>query len=235
MHDERVRHVMVEAVVSIDIHEPVTEALRLFAEYPLHHLPVIDKSGLRGILSSADMLKLEFFLPKGGAKAPAAMLNDRFRIDTLMRSPVVTASPDDLISEAATRMAAHAVHALPVVNERNQLLGMVTTTDIMHALLHGIGLKPRSGLEDAIHKPGEFEMRRALEAAETATLEGNDADGIAAAMLYLHRRNALLESLRQDIARYMLVGQDERLHTRLLKALDRSAEAGQSVEFEVPL
>jgi CBS domain-containing membrane protein len=235
LQQERVRHIMVEAVVSIGIHEPITEAVRLFAEYPLHHLPVTDKSGLKGMLSSADMLKLEFFLPKTGARTTAAWLNDRFRIDALMRAPVITATLDDTIADAASRMVVNAVHSLPVVNEGNHLLGIVTTTDIMSALLHGIGLKPRSGQDEPIHKPTALEMRRAIEAAESAILNGDDADGVAATMLYLHGRNGILESLRQDVARYMLVGQDEQLHARLLQALDRSAQPGQSLEFPAPL
>jgi CBS-domain-containing membrane protein len=59
MLDERVRHIMTEAVRSIGVHEPITEALRFFANYPLHHLPVVDGSELKGVVSSADMLELE--------------------------------------------------------------------------------------------------------------------------------------------------------------------------------
>jgi hypothetical protein len=46
-------------------------------------------------------------------------------------------------------------------------------------------------------------MRRSIEAANSATLYGTDKDGIAASMLYLNERNALLETLRVDVARYM--------------------------------
>lgn len=146
MQDERVRHVMVEAVVSIGIDEPVSEAVRMFAGHPLHHLPVIGNSELKGMLSSADMLKLEHFLPKGGAKASAVLLNERFRIETLMRTPVVDAG--------------------------NHLLGIVTTSDIMHALL---------------------------------------------------------KALREDVARYLRAGQDERLHSRLLKDLDQLGQPSAEV------
>jgi CBS domain-containing protein len=68
-----------------------------------------------------------------------------------MRSPVVTAGLDDTIADAASRMVTHAVHSLPVVDESNHLLGIVTTTDIMQALLHGIGLKKRRN--NAIRTP----------------------------------------------------------------------------------
>ena len=233
--EERVRHIMTEAVLSIDIHEPVSEAMRLFASYPVHHLPVVDESRIKGMLSSADILKLEYFLPKSGAPASAVLLNERFRIGTLMRQPVITANLDDTIADAASRMVTHAIHALPVVNVSNELLGIVTTTDIMQALLHGIGVKAASVQHEAKHKPTELEMRRATEAAETATLHGTDTDGVAAAMLYLKERNALLEALRRNVARYIREGQNERLHSSLVKDLDRLAQSGQEVELPTPL
>jgi CBS domain-containing membrane protein len=221
MQNERVRHIMTETVLSIGVHESVTKALRLFAHYPVHHLPVVDGLELKGMLSSADMLKLEHFIPKAGAPGSVALLTERFRIDSMMRQPVITAKLDDTIADAASRMTTHAIHALPVVDENNHLIGMVTTTDIMHALLHGIGLKPDLEQHAANRKPTELEVRRAIEAARSSTLNRTDTNGVAATMLFLHERNALLEELRQNVARYLHGGQDERLHTRLLKDMDR--------------
>jgi CBS domain-containing protein len=232
MQEERVRHIMTEAVLSVGINEPVSEVLRLFANYPVHHMPVVDDTEVKGMLSSADMLKLEFFLSKSPTPAAAALLLDKFRIDTMMRQPVISASPDDTIADAASRMVTHAIHALPVVTEENHLLGIVTTTDVMQALLHGIGVNSKPGPQEAQRKPSELQMRSAVEAAQSATLNGTDTSGVASSMLYLRERNTLLEQLREDVARYVHGGQDERLHARLLKDLER---LGQQSELAVPL
>ena len=234
MLDERIRHIIVENVVSVDLHAPVSEAMRLFASHPLHHLPVTDGTVLRGMLSSADMLKLEHFRPRGGAGG-VTLIDRHFRIETLMRSPVITAMPDDTIEAAASRMVLNGVHALPVVDRCGQLLGIVTTSDIMHALLHGIGTGGRGASPDAVQRPGELQLRRALAAVESAVLCGKDADGVAATLLYLHRRNGLLETLRTQIARYLRVGQDERLHASLQRQLERCAEPGEATALETLL
>jgi CBS domain-containing protein len=226
---------MTAEVLSIDIRESITEAMRLFASYPVHHLPEVDDTGVIGILSSADLLKLEHFLPKSGAQASAVLLNSRFKIDKLMRSPVFTAKPDDIIADAASRMVTNAVHALPVVDDDNHLLRIVTTTDIMQALLHGIGLKTTSEQNDANPKPTELVMRRAIEAANSATLHKTDPNSIAVSMLYLNERNGLLETLRVDVVRYMQSGQHERLHSHLIKDLDKLAQRAQEVELPIPL
>ena len=235
MQNEHVRHIMTAAVLSIDVGESIIEAMRLFAGYPVHHLPVVEGAVLRGILSTADMLKLEYFLPMSGAQASAALLNERFKIDKLMRSPVFTAALDDTIADAASRMVAHAVHALPVVDESNRLLGIVTTTDIMQALLHGIGLKRASEQHDGNPKPTELVMRRAIEAANSATIHGTDSEGIGASMLYLNERIVLLEALRVDVARYVHGGQDERLHSHLVKDLEKLDQRTHEAELSIPL
>ena len=230
--DERVRHIMTGAVLSIDLHQPITEALRLFATHTLHHLPVVDGLELKGMLSSADLLKLKHFVPKSGELAAATMLNDRFKIATMMNRPVVAAKLDDTIADAA-RMASHGIHALAVIDEDSHLVGIITTTDIMQALFHGMGRKRSSEPLERTHKPNELEMRRAVEAAESATQNGTDTDGVAATMLRLRNHNALLEILRQDVARYLRAGQDERMHTRLVKDLDRLGQP--PVELSVQL
>jgi len=231
--DERVRHIMTATVLSIGVQEPITEVLHLFATHTLHHLPVVDGLELKGMLSSADLLKLKHFVPKSGSLASATLLNDRFKIATMMSRPVVAAKLDDTIAEAAARMASHGVHALAVIDDNSHLVGIITTTDIMQALLHGMGRKRSSEPDEGTRKPNELEMRRAVEAAVSATQAGTDTDGVAATMLRLRDRNVLLEDLRQDVARYLHAGQDERMHTRLVKDLDRLGQP--PIELSVQL
>lgn len=152
-----------------------------------------------------------------------------------MRSPVVTAGLDATIAEAASRMATKAVHCLPLVDAIQHLLGIVTTTDVMRALLHGMGVKTAAAPIDGNPAPTDLTMRRAVEAANSATLQGSDPQGIAASLRYLHQRNALLEALRVKVTRDLRHGQDERLHSALVRDLGSLAERGQDEELSVAL
>jgi CBS-domain-containing membrane protein len=62
--NDPVNRFMTEAVLSIEVSAPASEILRLFSEYPGHLLPVVDNGRVVGMLSSADVLKLEAFLPQ---------------------------------------------------------------------------------------------------------------------------------------------------------------------------
>ena len=110
--------------------------LRLFAEYPIHHLPVVSGRRVVGMLSSADVMKLEVLRPKTGA--PSNEYLSEVGVAALMSKSVITIRPHELLIDAAHLMASHGIHALPVVDSQEQLLGIVTTTDIITATLQPV-------------------------------------------------------------------------------------------------
>jgi CBS domain-containing protein len=183
--DEPVSRLMTEAVVAIEIDRPASEVLDCFLQYPIHHLPVVRGGRLVGMLSSADAMKLEFFLPRTAADT-ARLLDSRVTVERLMRTPVISVGPAMSISEAAERMVGAGVHALPVVDEEDRVLGLVTTTDVIRSLLHGAprrgvvppAREPEGAPTEESHeepryqrKPSDQEYRTALRAAEEMHIE----------------------------------------------------------------
>ena len=130
----RVNRVMTASVVSIEIDASVDQVLHIFVAYPIHHLPVVKQGRVVGMLSSADIMKLEFFLPPTGPTRDR-LLRGNFSIAKLMRTPVIVTHENDSIEHAAELMAKNAIHSLPVVNQRDQLVGIITTTDIIAGFL----------------------------------------------------------------------------------------------------
>ena len=228
--NERVGRVMTEAVLSIDIEESASAVLRLFAGYPLHHLPVLSGQKVVGMLSSADVMKLEAFLPKTGVPA-GDYLDQRISIRSLLRSPVITVQPQQSLIDAARLMASHGFHALPVVDAQDHLLGIITTTDIMHAALQP---PPQADAPAPTRGDAAFsgirvsgaEFDQAIAAAKGAVGSGQDPQGVAMVLLYLQQRLNALERVLQAADRYFSCGQDRSLHSALLQAI---GEAKRSV------
>jgi CBS domain-containing protein len=129
---ERVDRLM-SAALSIDVEDSAGAMLRLFATYPIHHVPVVSGRKVVGMLSSADIMKLETFRPKTGV--PSNDYLAQVNVADLMSKPAVTIRPYQSLSDAAHLMASHGIHALPVVDAEEQLLGILTTTDIIAATL----------------------------------------------------------------------------------------------------
>jgi len=210
-----VNRIMSEPVLTIDIDAPVQELLQMFVAYPVHHLPVVKEGAVVGMLSSADIMKLEFFLPPPGA-ARNALLAQRFRIDKLMRAPVVTVGEHESVQRAAELMAKHGIHSLPVMNRQDRMIGIVTTTDLMQGCLRSA---PRSA-ESSHLSDGRFAS--AMIAARVAIDADGDKQGIAAALLHSQQRLSTLEAVLLAAKRYLNAGQDERLHTALAVAIERA-------------
>jgi CBS domain-containing protein len=208
---DRVDKFMSQAVLSIGIEEPASEVLRLFAGYPVHHLPVLSGQKVVGMLSSADVMKIAAVIPRTGSD-PGAYLDQRVKVATLMSRPAITVRPDVTLLEAARTMAGNAVHALPVVDEAGRLLGIITTTDVMHAALESRPTRSTAP-QDSRDTPPDVEMSatefdHALSSAKAAVAAGEDGELMGLGLLYLHRRLALLEEVLQSAERYLKFGQE---------------------------
>jgi len=228
---------MTEAVLSVDVDEPAGEVLRLLAGYPVHHLPVLSGQKVVGMISSADVMKLEAFLPRTGATR-ADYLSQHMHIEKLMHKPAITIRPQSTLLDAARTMASNAVHALPVVDEQERLLGIITTTDIMHAALAPLPATPARAAEPIGQTRPEVrlsaaEFEQAVAAAKAAVAAGEDGHGIAAGLLCLQRRLVALERVLQSADRYLKLGQDPTQQATLRSAVaaaKRESAGGHEVE-----
>ena len=241
---------MTETVVAIEADRPASEVLDCFLQYPIHHLPVVRAGRLVGMLSSADVMKLEFFMPRAAADS-ARFLDSRVTIERLMRTPVISAGPATSIAEAAERMVEAGVHALPVVDEEERVLGLVTTTDVIRSLLHGAprrGVVPPARLperpsteeareEPEYHlKPSDAEYRTAMRTAVELHVEERDPRYLGKTLLYLDQRRSSLEKVFTLADRFLRTGQDEQTHALLLKSIHaaKRAEEHATAQARVP-
>ena len=114
------------------------EARRRMTELEIRHLPVVDpEQRLIGIVSQRDVARvLDAAVTAQGMRATIAASDAMTRL-------LVTAHTDTPASSAVAWMIEHKIGAVPVVDNRDRLIGLVTETDflvIAHQAL--IGLEP---------------------------------------------------------------------------------------------
>ncbi len=205
-----VNRIMSEPAVSIDLGAPAAEVMRLFAVHPFHHLPVVDREKVVGMLSSADVLKLEAFLPKRG-KPSAEFVNQHLHIGQLMRRPPITVAGTQPVEQATRLMAQHGIHALPVTDSNDKLVGIITTTDIINAVLHKDQCSGALGAA-IMEAPGDVAPPAAIAAQERE------------ASLHAQSRLRALEEVLVAADRYVHAGQDQNLHRVLVKAINKAKD-----------
>lgn len=105
--------VMIKHVVTIGLGANVEDAARAMMTEGVTHLPVVSGNNrLEGIVTAWDVSK--------------AVAMKYSRLEEIMSREVVTASQSDPIERAAKRMNEHNISALPVVDEDQKVIGMVT-------------------------------------------------------------------------------------------------------------
>jgi acetoin utilization protein AcuB len=126
-----VREIMTKTVTSAPPTAGISEVAGLFSEHRYRHLPIVSTEGaIVGLLSDRDVLKYQAIRERRE--------RDEALVSSIMVSEVLVATPDTLIRDVARTMFQERIGCLPIVDERNSLVGIVTRSDIMRALIaHG--------------------------------------------------------------------------------------------------
>lgn len=131
--DGRVRSVMQTDVQTVSVSATMADARKILEDRPFHHLPVVDGTRLVGILSSVDIARMSFDRWVEDRATRESWLR-QWPVEKVMTSPPEVLRPDDPVRVAAERLGDGAYHALPVVDADHNLVGIVTTTDLVRLL-----------------------------------------------------------------------------------------------------
>lgn len=131
---EPVSHIMTKDLVTVNVNTGLREAKDLFTENKVRHLPVVSGEHLIGMLSYTDIMRISFGGNFDQEETVDDAIFDMLSINQVMKSEVKTVNPDNSIKEVAEILSKAEFHALPVTEGEN-LVGIVTTTDIMQYLL----------------------------------------------------------------------------------------------------
>lgn len=138
-YDFTVKSVMNTSLKQLNDSDALVKACRMFETFDLHHLPVLRNSQIVGIFSYSDWKILE-----GGKNTIAPekweeML--KFPIKEYMTADPICIDPTCTIIDAAKLLNSTRFRALPVCLN-GTLVGIVTSTDIVHYLIKIIESKP---------------------------------------------------------------------------------------------
>ncbi len=131
-------------LITVTPETSLADARDLVEEKKIDHLLVVDRHNkLAGIVSDRD-LKQYWASPATSLSVyELNYLLQKVVVKTIMTKAVVTVSPDTTIERAAYIMQTQDISSLPVMEGEN-LVGIVTSTDVMAVLLEAIGISDDS-------------------------------------------------------------------------------------------
>jgi CBS-domain-containing membrane protein len=138
---KQVKDFMKKKLISVYPEEPLTTVWKLIFSKGIHSLPVVDKSGkIKGIIAEEDLLArvypqyseiisdLDSFKIKSLEKDVKNI--KKLKAKDVMNKIVFSTSPESSIFKALSRMLMLQVRQLPVIDDKNKIVGLISKGDI---------------------------------------------------------------------------------------------------------
>lgn len=135
-----IRDIMSTDVISVGPSETIAKVKERITDHQIHHIPVVEDGKVLGMISTHDLHKMEHHFTL--FKNPEAEDRNRQLFSTIlakeiMTKPVVKVKENEPVSIAVDLLLENMFHALPVVDAQENLVGMITTFDLIRHALDG--------------------------------------------------------------------------------------------------
>jgi IMP dehydrogenase len=122
MDKKKVRDYMTYDVVSVELHGTVKDVIEKIQKTHHDGFPVKDGEVVVGYISARDLLFVQLTTP----------------IEQVMSNNLIVADPDMDINDAARVIFRSGIQKLPVVDEKNRLLGIISNSDVIRSQIEHV-------------------------------------------------------------------------------------------------
>ena len=131
---------MTKKVFTLEPDDYLSNAFLLMKEKKIKHVPVVKGNKLKGLISDRDIKE---YSPSKATSLDIYELHyllAKTRIREIMRTKVITTTPETPVEEAAMLMLDKNIGCLPALDNGN-LVGIISDRDIFHALVDITGVR----------------------------------------------------------------------------------------------
>ncbi len=142
--------------ITITDETSMMKAIHLMKQNRFRRLPVLQEGRLVGIVSDRDLKEAS------PSKATTLDVHELYYLlselqvkDIMTRDPI-TVAPDDTVEHAAQVMLENTISGVPVVDDQEEVVGILTQSDVFRAFMHITGIL-QGGVQFALRledKPG---------------------------------------------------------------------------------
>lgn len=122
MDKKKVRDYMTYDVVTVDVHGTIREVIEKIQKTGHDGFPVVNGHEVVGYIAARDLL----FVPPSTP------------VEKIMSDHLIVADPDMSVNDAARVIFRSGIQKLPVVDEKNCLLGIISNTDVIRSQIEHV-------------------------------------------------------------------------------------------------
>lgn len=146
---------MTTPVICTEPDARITDVLDIMKKNNLHRIPVTDANGtLVGLIT-------EGMISGAGGNATSLSIYElnyllsKTKVKTVMQKRVATIHPENLMEKATEKMLKEDIGCLPVVDDQNKVVGILTQNDVFKSFLEVLGWY-REGIRVALEAKDEI-------------------------------------------------------------------------------
>ncbi len=121
----QIKNLMSEDIITVDKDQNLSDALKLLRKHNVSRLPVTNNKELVGIISERDIAN------KLGSSKYESMPASRLHISSVMVKEVFTVPETMQLDEVARLMLENGIGSVPVMNEEDKMVGIVSKADFV--------------------------------------------------------------------------------------------------------
>jgi CBS domain-containing protein len=130
--EPRVRDVMSTMTISVGPEDDLIDVIAMMVREGVRHLPIVDSDRrVVGIVSDRDV-RTVIGDPLTALNHADERSQDPWPVESVMTANPITVPSDATIDDLAQRLVDESIGAVPVVDEDDRLLGMVSYVDLLH-------------------------------------------------------------------------------------------------------
>lgn len=138
-----VKNRMTKNPVCVPSDQKISKVVDLMNEHDLHRIPVVNGKKLVGLVT-------EGMISKNGASKATSLsiyelnyLLSKTSVDAVMIRDVITIHEDRFLEDAALLMFKQDIGCLPVVNDDNEVVGILTSNDVLASFIDILGYREK--------------------------------------------------------------------------------------------
>jgi CBS domain-containing protein len=126
--------VMTTDPVTVHLGQAISDVYGMLQSQSFHHVPVVNGATPVGLISATDILKLVYDIEGSDDRMLRTFLDHQFTLEDAMSTELITVKQDEPLRIAVDHMSNGAVHSVLVVDDGGDLVGIVTSTDLIQQL-----------------------------------------------------------------------------------------------------
>jgi acetoin utilization protein AcuB len=147
---------MASKVLTIDENTSVMRATRIMKENKVRRLPVLAHGKLVGMITDRDLKEASPAKTNSLDIHELHYLLSEMRVKDVMTPKLVSLDYEETLEKAAIVMLQNRISGLPIMDENDNLIGLLSETDVLRGFIHATGIADGTSyyIMDLPDKPG---------------------------------------------------------------------------------